>query len=39
MTEGRLLVGASFGYADETAAVNRVTAGRAPLDEVATFHG
>ncbi|WP_411098437.1 nitroreductase [Streptomyces sp. x-45] len=37
--EGRLLVGVSFGYADETAAVNRVTAGRAPLDEVATFHG
>ncbi|MFC8083665.1 nitroreductase [Streptomyces sp. NPDC057340] len=37
--EGRLLVGVSFGYADETAPVNRVTAGRAALDEVTTFHG
>ncbi|MGV9898845.1 nitroreductase family protein, partial [Streptomyces tendae] len=37
--EGRLLVGVSFGYADETAAVNRVASGRAALDEVATFHG
>ncbi len=37
--EGRLLVGVSFGYADESAPVNRVTAGRAPLDEVTTFHG
>ncbi|MFJ4333508.1 MULTISPECIES: nitroreductase [unclassified Streptomyces] len=37
--EGRLLVGVSFGYADETAPVNRVTARRAALDEVTTFHG
>ncbi|MFE0821457.1 nitroreductase [Streptomyces sp. NPDC058847] len=38
IAEGRLLVGVSFGYADTTAPVNRVTAGRAALEEVTTFH-
>ncbi|KOG85790.1 oxidoreductase [Streptomyces varsoviensis] len=37
--EGKLLVGVSFGYADETAPVNGVTADRAALEAVATFHG
>ncbi|WP_329563213.1 nitroreductase [Streptomyces uncialis] len=36
---GQLLVGVSFGYADEAAPVNHVTAGRAALEEVTTFHG
>lgn len=36
--EGHLLVGISFGYADEAAPVNHVTAGRAALEAVATFH-
>ncbi|MEW1654186.1 nitroreductase family protein [Streptomyces sp. NPDC093707] len=39
VTEGRLLVGISFGYADETAPVNRVTTGRAALESTTTFHG
>ncbi|WP_435797756.1 nitroreductase family protein [Streptomyces klenkii] len=37
--EGRLLVGVSFGYADGTAPVNRVRAGRAALATTTTFHG
>ncbi|MEV0263987.1 nitroreductase family protein [Streptomyces sp. NPDC050617] len=36
--EGKLLVGISFGYADEAAPVNRVTAERVALEAVATFH-
>ncbi|MFE7313484.1 nitroreductase family protein [Streptomyces sp. NPDC057555] len=39
VTEGRLLVGISFGYADETAPVNRVTTGRAALESTTAFHG
>ncbi|MFD5315970.1 nitroreductase [Streptomyces sp. NPDC127098] len=39
LTEGKLLVGVSFGYADESAPVNHVTTERAPLEEVTTFHG
>ncbi|MEV0259630.1 nitroreductase [Streptomyces sp. NPDC050732] len=38
VTEGRLLVGVSFGYADESAPVNRVTAGRAALEATTAFH-
>ncbi|MBO8192290.1 nitroreductase [Streptomyces oryzae] len=37
--EGRLLVGVSFGYADETAPVNRLVTERAPLETTTTFHG
>ncbi|MEV6889524.1 nitroreductase [Kribbella sp. NPDC051137] len=36
--EGKLLVGISFGYADENAPVNRVTTGRAALEATTTFH-
>ncbi|MFF0537124.1 nitroreductase family protein [Streptomyces coelicoflavus] len=36
--EGKLLVGVSFGYADENAPVNRVAAGRADLEATTTFH-
>lgn len=36
---GKLLVGISFGYADEAAPVNHITTGRAALEAVATFHG
>lgn len=36
--EGTLLVGISFGYADENAPVNRVAAGRAAMKETTTFH-
>ncbi|MFJ9212790.1 nitroreductase [Streptomyces sp. NPDC102264] len=39
VTGGSLLVGISFGYADETAPVNRVTTERAPLESTTTFHG
>ncbi|GHC78071.1 nitroreductase [Streptomyces flavofungini] len=39
VTEGKLLVGISFGYADEAAPVNRVTTERAALETLATFHG
>jgi nitroreductase len=39
ITGGKLLVGISFGYADPAAAVNRVTAERAPLEATTTFHG
>lgn len=38
-TGGRLLVGISFGYADETAPVNRITTGRAAPETTVTFHG
>ncbi|RLL65735.1 nitroreductase [Streptomyces sp. Z26] len=38
VTEGRLLVGISFGYPDETAPVNHVRTGRATFEEVTTFH-
>ncbi|MFF3642803.1 nitroreductase [Streptomyces sp. NPDC002564] len=38
VTEGKLLVGVSFGYADETAPVNRVIAGRAGLATTTGFH-
>lgn len=37
VTGGRLLVGVSFGYADEAAPVNRVTTGRAALAATTTF--
>ncbi|MFD8540363.1 nitroreductase [Streptomyces rubrogriseus] len=36
--EGKLLVGISFGYADEDAPVNRVATGRADLEATTTFH-
>ncbi|MET9364533.1 nitroreductase family protein [Streptomyces sp. NPDC006632] len=39
LNEGQLLAGVSFGYADGSAPVNHVTTGRAPLEEVTTFHG
>ncbi|MGW7080387.1 nitroreductase [Streptomyces sp. NPDC054866] len=35
---GKLLVGVSFGYADETAPVNRVTTERAALAATTVFH-
>ncbi|WP_086560292.1 nitroreductase [Streptomyces africanus] len=35
---GKLLMGISFGYADETAPVNHITTGRAALDATTTFH-
>ncbi|MDA2809132.1 nitroreductase [Nocardiopsis sp. RSe5-2] len=38
VTEGRLLVGVSFGYADEDAPVNRVATGRAALEATTAFH-
>lgn len=38
VTEGKLLVGVSFGYADEGAPVNRATTERAPLEATTTFH-
>jgi nitroreductase len=39
VTGGQLLVGISFGYADEAAPVNHVTTERAALETVTTFHG
>ncbi|MFF8786317.1 nitroreductase family protein [Streptomyces sp. NPDC015125] len=39
VTGGKLLVGISFGYADETAPVNRVKTERAPLESTTAFHG
>ncbi|MFH8619415.1 nitroreductase family protein [Streptomyces sp. NPDC017979] len=36
---GKLLVGVSFGYGDEAAPVNRVTARRAALEATTAFHG
>ncbi|MEV0319090.1 nitroreductase [Streptomyces sp. NPDC050658] len=38
VTEGRLLVGVSFGYADESAPVNRVRTARAALESTTRFH-
>ncbi|MEU7487002.1 nitroreductase [Streptomyces sp. NPDC042319] len=38
VTEGKLLVGISFGYADESAPVNRVRTERAALDATTAFH-
>ncbi|MFI5621416.1 nitroreductase [Streptomyces sp. NPDC051567] len=38
VSEGQLLVGVSFGHADEAAPVNHVTTGRAALEAVTTFH-
>ncbi|MFI8849202.1 nitroreductase [Streptomyces sp. 891-h] len=38
VSEGKLLVGISFGYADEAAPVNRVTTPRAALAETTAFH-
>ncbi|MGI5340246.1 nitroreductase family protein [Streptomyces sp. CA-181903] len=38
VTGGKLLVGVSFGYADETAPVNRVRTERAPLQATTAFH-
>jgi hypothetical protein len=38
VSEGKLLVGVSFGYADGAAPVNRVSAGRVALAATTTFH-
>ncbi|GHF37017.1 hypothetical protein FHX82_007256 [Amycolatopsis bartoniae] len=38
VTGGKLLVGISFGYADPTAAINRIDVGREPLTETTRFH-
>ncbi|WP_406503362.1 nitroreductase [Streptomyces sp. NBC_00212] len=38
VTGGKLLVGISFGYADESAPVNRVTTERAALEVTTAFH-
>jgi hypothetical protein len=38
-TAGKLLVGISFGYADDTAPVNHIITERATLGETTTFHG
>ncbi|MFE0421539.1 nitroreductase [Streptomyces sp. NPDC058953] len=38
VTEGKLLVGVSFGYADDTAPVNRVMTKRAALASTTAFH-
>ncbi|WP_438296051.1 nitroreductase [Streptomyces sp. HUAS TT7] len=38
VTEGKLLVGVSFGYADASAPVNRVTTERAALEATTAFH-
>ncbi|MGW7270632.1 nitroreductase family protein [Streptomyces sp. NPDC054864] len=38
VTGGKLLVGISFGFADEAAPVNRVRSKRAPVESTATFH-
>lgn len=38
ITEGRLLVGVSFGYADEDAPVNRIATERAALEATTAFH-
>ncbi|MFD0904788.1 nitroreductase [Actinomadura sediminis] len=39
VAHGKLLVGVSFGYADESAPVNRIATGRAALEATTTFHG
>ncbi|MFI6982877.1 hypothetical protein ACIBSV_30320 [Embleya sp. NPDC050154] len=36
-TAGKLLVGISFGYADDSAPVNHIDTGRAALGETTTF--
>lgn len=38
VSDGKLLVGISFGYADGAAPVNHLTTGRAPLEATTTFH-
>ncbi|WP_182905090.1 nitroreductase [Microbispora sp. H13382] len=38
VTDGKLLFGISFGYADPAAAINEVTVGREPLEETTRFH-
>ncbi|MEV0528665.1 nitroreductase [Streptomyces sp. NPDC050439] len=38
ITGGKLLVGISFGYADESAPVNRVRTQRAPVESTTAFH-
>lgn len=38
ITEGKLLVGISFGYADASAPVNRLTTERAALEATTAFH-
>ncbi|MFD9427948.1 MULTISPECIES: nitroreductase [unclassified Streptomyces] len=38
VTGGKLLVGISFGYADESAPVNRVRTERAPVESTTAFH-
>ena len=38
VTEGKLLFGISFGYADNEAAVNRLHTGREPLKHTTRFH-
>ncbi|MEV5686501.1 nitroreductase family protein [Streptomyces sp. NPDC052164] len=38
VTGGKLLVGISFGYADESAPANRVRTGRAPVESTTAFH-
>ncbi|MFE0130943.1 nitroreductase [Streptomyces sp. NPDC059037] len=38
VTEGKLLLGISFGYADEAAPVNRITTERAALGSTTAFH-
>ncbi|WP_031035420.1 nitroreductase [Streptomyces sp. NRRL F-5650] len=38
VTGGKLLVGISFGYADEAAPVNRVRTERAPFEATTAFH-
>ncbi|MFK0292524.1 nitroreductase [Streptomyces sp. NPDC090442] len=38
VNEGKLLVGVSFGYADEAAPVNRISTPRAALETTTTFH-
>ncbi|WP_055699596.1 MULTISPECIES: nitroreductase [Streptomyces] len=38
VTGGKLLVGVSFGYADESAPVNRVRTRRAPVESTTAFH-
>lgn len=38
LSSGKLLLGISFGYGDESAPINHFTAGRAALDATTTFH-
>ncbi|MCU4747746.1 MULTISPECIES: nitroreductase [unclassified Streptomyces] len=39
VTGGKLLLGISFGHADDAAPVNHIVTERAPLAETTTFHG